>query len=737
MNTTGFLNRRSVCMFFLLIAMTGLGLGLMAQHYVKGQVNQLAGSLNEDTARITRNTLWKDIAPLLEPGGDMTREGLMARMDHRRLLSQMASIMEDSEIAKVKVFNQTGVSVFSTDPAQIGEVKREHPAVQLALQGMVSSGMTHRGKFDALHGQISDVDLFQSYVPIRVGDEVVGVFEVYQNATQIQRLANRSLGGILVALVVILSTLFLSQYLVLRWFRSHLLSKEKTLIARNAELAFALDEAHRANRLKSEFISTVSHELRTPLTAISGALGLIGGGAVGVLPDAVRDMVGIAQKNSQRLGFLINDLLDMEKLMAGKLQIELHPHLLMPLVEQALASNLAYAQQYGIRLALQHRVDDIWVHVDPQRLQQVLANLLSNAAKFSPHGATVEVSVLKQEANVRIEVRDRGPGIPQAFRGQMFQKFSQADATDARQKGGTGLGLAISKELMDLLGGHIGFESVEGQGSCFFIELPRADAPALSTPPVAQSKERPRILTVEDDPDMAHMLGQMLERAGYGVDCAATGAEALACMERGGYAAVTVDLLLPDMDGLALIKRLRSDPRFATLPVMVVSVRSEASRAALGDQISAVEWVAKPFDQPSLVAGLSRLLATSQPSYPRVLHVEDDQQDHLVVSSLVGGQLDFELVTSLREARARVALERFDAILLDIGLPNESGWDLLADIRTHQPRTRVVVLTGGEVPSDGAYAVDAVLGKHQLSAQQLLEAIGGKTGPSATQGEAT
>jgi signal transduction histidine kinase/DNA-binding response OmpR family regulator len=736
MDTRSFLNRQFVGLSLFLIVLTGLGLGLLARHTVQDQLDKLAGSLNEDTARVLRNTLWKDIAPLLAPGGVMSHEGLMARMDHPRLHSQMTAIMEGSELAKVKVYNPQGVCVFSTDPAQIGEVRLEHPAVQAALAGKVSSGLTHRGTFDAFHGQVSDVDLFQSYVPIREGSKVAGVFEVYQNVTRIKDLANRSLGGILVVLMALLSALFVLQYLALRWLRVRLDAKEDALITRNAELAAALDEARQANRLKSEFISTVSHELRTPLTAITGALGLIGGGAVGPLTEPVRDMVGIAHKNSQRLGFLINDLLDMEKLMAGKLQFELKPHLVMPLVEQALESNLGYAQQYGVRFDLQQRVDGAWVEVDPQRLQQVLANLLSNAAKFSPHGALVGVNVMQREGQVRVEVRDHGPGVPQAFRERIFQKFSQADATDARQKSGTGLGLAISRELMDRLGGRIGFDSVEGEGSCFFIELPRSKDPILSNPAVPLTEDRPRILTVEDDLDMARMLGEMLNRAGYLVDCVTTGAEAWACMAQGGYAAVTLDLLLPDMDGLALIKRMRASPSTAALPVVVVSVRSEEARAVLDEQITGVVWIAKPLDQPSLLAGLNRLLSTEHPSHPRVLHVEDDAQDHQTVRRLVSGQLDFELVTSLREARARVALERFDAVLLDIGLPNESGWDLLADIRVHQPRTRVVVLTGGELPSEGEHQVDAVLSKSHLSAQQLLEAIGGRRCVEETQGDA-
>jgi len=243
-----------------------------------------------------------------------------------------------------------------------------------------------------------------------------------------------------------------------------------------------ISERKRVEQLKSEFLATVSHELRTPLTSISGALGLVRSGALGPLPEKMLPLMDIASRDSQLLTRLINDLLDMEKLAAGKMRFDLQSQALMLLVEQAIESTRPYAQQYGVNLVLTQRADAARVRVDGGRLQQVLGNYLSNAAKFSPQGAQVDVAVLTTPEKARVEVIDRGPGIPEEFRKRIFEKFSQADASNTRQKGGTGLGLAISRELIERMHGRVGFESQEGQGSRFYFELPLVQEPGAGGP---------------------------------------------------------------------------------------------------------------------------------------------------------------------------------------------------------------------------------------------------------------
>jgi PAS domain S-box-containing protein len=267
-----------------------------------------------------------------------------------------------------------------------------------------------------------------------------------------------------------------------------------------------LSQRREMDRLRTDFVSTVSHELRTPLTSIAGSLGLLQSGALGALPDKAADMIQIAYKNSGRLVRIINDILDIGKLEAGQLALHMISVPLGELLQQSLEANFSYAEKYSVRFLLDNGAGDERVLVDPDRLMQVLTNLLSNAAKFSPSGADVHVRVRSGSTMIRVEVEDSGAGIPESFRSRIFEKFAQSDASAARRFEGTGLGLSIARKLMEAMGGSIGFSSVAGHGTIFSIELQRSDTVATvggMTAPV------PRILYVVEDDE--YLLNEIRE----------------------------------------------------------------------------------------------------------------------------------------------------------------------------------------------------------------------------------
>lgn len=336
-----------------------------------------------------------------------------------------------------------------------------------------------------------------------------------------------------------------------------------------------LSESRRGEQLKSQFVSTVSHELRTPLTSISGALRLVNGGATGQLPDGMRRMLKIAEQNTQRLIQLVNDLLDLNKLSAGEMSLKRQKVDVRTLLGQAIEQMQSYAEPYGVTLTLTGSAQG-HIYGDPDRLLQVLANLVSNACKYSPRGATVDIHCEPSaEDGALISVIDQGPGIPESFRSRIFERFAQADGTDTRVMSGTGLGLAVTRELIERMGGIIGFESREGEGARFWFRLPRAETNTK------RGQGKARVLHVEDDNDLATVVaGQLAPWAR--VDRAASLRQAHECLRSVTYDLILLDLKLGDGNGLSLWESLhRAQP---DVPVVILSghevPRAIASRVA-------------------------------------------------------------------------------------------------------------------------------------------------------------
>jgi CheY-like chemotaxis protein len=343
--------------------------------------------------------------------------------------------------------------------------------------------------------------------------------------------------------------------------------------------------------------------------------------------------------------------------------------------------------------------------------------------KFSPPNETVEVHVTRAGLGVRVEVRDRGPGIPDEFRKRIFQKFSQADSSDTRQAAGTGLGLNISRAIVERLGGHMGFESKAGAGTTFFFELPLStehQGPLVATPTVG----RPRILVCEDDRDIAHLIGLMLDKGGFDVDRAYTAAMALAFLETTRYAAMTVDLELPDQDGITLIHTLRRQAHTRDLPVVVVSASASEGQLQCNNlPLNVSDWLDKPIDENQMVLTLRRAIGLMAQEKPRILHIEDDFDTQRITAAIAQDFAVFEFAASPDEARDRLREQRFDLVLLDLTLRDGSGWDVLADIDALDHPPPVVVFSATALKPAEAARFAAVLLKAQTSNTELLQTL--------------
>jgi len=487
-----------------------------------------------------------------------------------------------------------------------------------------------------------------------------------------------------------------------------------------------LSSRQEIEQLKTGFVSTVSHELRTPLTSISGSLGLLAGGIAGALPAKAARLIDIAKLNCERLVRLINDILDLERAESGRLELRLAAQRLKPIVRHAIEANRAYAQTFGASIELAADSDDASVLVDRDRVIQVLTNILSNAAKFSPRGAVVAVAIRAEFDSVRVSVHDRGPGIAPEFRSRIFQRFAQADSSDSRAKGGTGLGLSIAKTIMERLGGSIGFDSVPGEGTTFYVTLP---APReVSTPVRAAGDEvlaSPAVLLCEDDPDLARAVADVLESAGMRVSAVPSVRQAKVAVAQSRYDIALVDLHLADADGLELVSDLRTRDATRALPVIVMTAkpRTSADAERLGT-LQLADWLQKPIDPSRLLDAIHNVLLELRDRRARILHVEDDESLTQLVEELLSDEAQVVRAHSLAQARAHIEAERFDLVILDAALGDGSGLDLLPALHEAGSEAPPIILYSASEPSrELAERVQAALVKSRDSVEHLLATV--------------
>lgn len=477
-------------------------------------------------------------------------------------------------------------------------------------------------------------------------------------------------------------------------------------------------------RLKNEFVSIVSHELRTPLTSIRGSLGLLVSGVMGKFPEKIMKLLEIANNNCERLLLLINDILDIEKIEAGKMDFELKVTNLNEIVQESIDVNKMYADKFGVKIELISPEKEYLVTVDTGRLMQVLANLVSNACKFSYEKETITLRIQQIDSSVRVSITNKGTGISPEFQPRIFQKFSQGDSSTTRGKGGTGLGLNISKTIIEKMGGCLSFESKPNDLTTFYFDLPIAHQLHISQEKnqIAASETRKRLLICEDDSDQSNYLKLLLESAGFLVEVANTAKETREMLEKQEYHALLLDLILPDQDGVSFIRELRSNKKTKNLPIIVLSVIAETGRElSNGDAVSIVDWLDKPIDFNKLLFTISKIQKNNLQSKPHILHVEDNKDTQKILEVLLEKHANVTTANNLHEAKKMLEKEKYNLVILDLLLPDGNGADILPLIsKYHAP---VLVFSDTKLNEDYSKYVSQALLKSSSSNEILLNTI--------------
>ncbi len=463
---------------------------------------------------------------------------------------------------------------------------------------------------------------------------------------------------------------------------------------RAIELELQNRRIQEANRLKSEFLANMSHELRTPLNAIIGFAELLHDGQVDPESPQHKEFLGDILTSGRHLLQLINDVLDLAKVEAGKLDFRPEKVDLAKLVNEvvAITRTTAANKRIAVQTEVDPKVDP--VVLDPNRFKQVAYNYLSNALKFTPDSGRVTIRIREESGDAfRLEVEDTGVGIEQADLGRIFVEFQQLDGGASKRHQGTGLGLALTRRLVEAQGGTVGVKSTPGKGSTFYATLPRAaqaaEAPVLPRTSTKQQRGVRTVLVVEHQERDREVLVAALNEAGFLAEIATTGAEAIArCRER-SFDAVPIDLMLPDMSGLDLVGTLRGEPRMRTVPVIVVTVIPDAKLVA-GFAVNDV--LRKPLEPSSLLAALER--AGVRAERPGGILVVDDDLGALRLMDATLASLGFAAITRSTGQSGLEAATKLQptAVVLDLVMPGMDGVEFLDRFRRIPQHLRTPVL---------------------------------------------
>jgi len=469
-------------------------------------------------------------------------------------------------------------------------------------------------------------------------------------------------------------------------------------------ILLAKEEVERGSRFKDQFLSTMSHELRTPLNAVLGFSDLLADERYGPLNDRQQRYVAHIHTGGKHLLKLISDILDLSKIEAGRMELAREDVTVASAFSEVISALYPLAEKKSQAL-LQQVEPNLQVHADAMRFKQVLMNLAGNAIKFTPESGRIELLAHQVDDQVRVEVRDNGPGIPAEQQQRIFEAFFRLTETGSATEG-TGLGLAITSRLVELHGSKLGIESRPSKGACFYFSLPLiANTPnqtIQTSTPVPRARNAPRILIIEDNAATGQLIQSQLASSGY---------ETLRCdkPERARDMAaelqpdaVTLDLLMQPVHGLEVLLQLKNDPRTSKIPVIVVTI---VDQPGVGTALGADEYLIKPVDKATLLAAVERCLRSRGGTAPArtILVVEDDVSTlEMIVELLKGYGYAVSTAADGEQARVSVAQSLPELVILDLVLPKMSGFELLAEWRSN-PRTAdlsVFVLTSKDLTKE-------------------------------------
>src|SRR6266853_129408 len=469
-------------------------------------------------------------------------------------------------------------------------------------------------------------------------------------------------------------------------------------------LVRAKEEAERASNFKDQFLSTMSHELRTPLNAVLGFSDLLADERYGTLNDRQQRYVGHINTGGKHLLKLISDILDLSKIEAGRMELALEDVTVASAFAEVTSALYPLAEKKSQAL-LQQVEPNLHVRADAMRFKQVLMNLAGNAIKFTPEGGRIELAASQVDDQVRVEVRDNGPGIPPEQQQSIFEAFFRLTETGSATEG-TGLGLAITARLVELHGGKLGIESQPGEGACFYFSLPliaiAPDLPAQTSSSMPRARKAPRILVIEDNAVTGQLIRSQLTSSGYETLKCERPERALEIAEEHQPDAITLDLLMQPVHGLEVLLQLKNDPRTLNIPIIVVTI---VDQPGIGTALGADEYLVKPVDKATLLAAVERCLRSRGRAAPAraILVVEDDASTREMIEELLTAQ-GYSVIPAAdgAQARARVAQALPELVILDLVLPKMSGMELLAEWRG-SPRTAdlpVFVLTSKDLSKE-------------------------------------